>query len=262
VTRYLRLFAVQARTSISAAMAYRANFFIEGAITLIWTAVTLLPLVVVFGQRQTVAGWDEPQALIVVGYFLGVRAVLEGTISPSLSELVMRIRDGSFDYVLLKPVDAQAMVSTASYAPWRIFDLLGALALIGYAFVQRGAPPAPADAALGAVLFGCGVLAAYALWIVCAAASFWVVRMDNLMYLLTAVFDVGRWPIDVFRGAWRVVFTVVIPVAVMTTFPAEALLGRIDLTHTLATIGGALALLVISRLVWRTAIRNYTSASS
>jgi len=48
----------------------------------------------------------------------------------------------------------------------------------------------------------------------------------------------------------------------MTTFPAMALLGRLDANTALATFGGAALMLVLSRLVWRAAIANYTSASS
>jgi len=262
MTRFLRLLAIQLRISIASAMAYRANFVLEGAMSVLWTSITLLPLIVVFEGRDQVAGWDAPSALVVISYFMAVRAVLEGLISPSLVDLVEKIRSGSFDYVLLKPVDAQAMVSASRYEPWKVFELAAALAVAIYAFVQRGAPPAPADLALGIVLFGTGVIATYALWILCAAASFWVVRLDNLMYLLGAIFDTARWPVHVFPTAWRFVFTFVIPVAVMTTYPAMALLGKLDLEHTLATVAGALALLVISRVVWRTAIRSYTSASS
>ena len=262
MTRYLRLFAVQLRISVASAMAYRANFVLEGVMSLAMMALMLLPLVVVYDGRTTVAGWDAPSALIVIAYFMAVRAVLEGLITPSLADLVEKIRTGSFDYVLLKPIDAQAMVSASRYEPWRVFDLGAAIAIIIYAFVQRGAPPALADLALGIVLFVTGVMAAYALWIVCAAASFWVGRLDNLMYLLGAITDAARWPVAVFPAAWRFVFTFVIPVAVMTTFPAQGLLGELAAGPALATIGGSIALLVISRLVWRTAIRSYTSASS
>jgi ABC-2 type transport system permease protein len=262
MTRYLRLLALQFRISAASAMAYRANFLIEGVMSLAWMAITLLPLIVVFSNRDTVAGWDRPSALIVMAYFMATHAVLEGTISPSLADLVERIRMGSFDYVLLKPVDPQIMVSAARYQPWKVFDLLGAIALLAYAFAARGAPPALLDAMLGVALFGTGVLASYALWILCAAASFWVVRLDNLMYLLGAIFDTARWPVHVFPGAWRFIFTFIIPVAIMTTFPAEAMLGKIDARTALATLGGCLALLIVSRMVWRTAIRSYTSASS
>lgn len=260
--RYLRLFVVQLRISAAAGMAYRADFLLEGVMAFAWMGLTLLPLVVLYQGRDSVAGWDAPSALIVVAYFMAIRAVLEGVVSPSFVELVERIRTGAFDYVLLKPVDAQAIVSASRFEPWKLFDLLGAFAVATYAFYQRGSPPAARDVVLGLVLFGAGVLAMYALWMLCAAASFWVVRLDNLTYLLGSIFDTARWPVQVFRGMWRFVFTFIIPVAVMTTYPAMALLGRLDAETAIAVIAGALGLLVISRLTWTAAIRSYTSASS
>jgi ABC-2 type transport system permease protein len=260
--RYLRLAALQLRISAAAGMTYRADFLIQGVLALFSLGLVLLPWVVLFDGRDTVAGWDRPSMLLVMAYFLGMRAVLEGLISPSLIDLLERIRSGAFDYVLLKPVDAQALVSTSRSDPWQAFDLLFAIGVAVYAFVDRGSAPAPQDVALGVALFATGTLAMYSLWIVCAAAGFWVVRLDNLTFLLGAIFDVARWPVDVFRGIWALVFTFIIPVAVMTTFPAEALLGRLSAEKALATVGGALALAIVSRLVWRLAIRSYTSASS
>jgi len=260
--RYLRLLLVQLRISAAAGMAYRADFLLEGVMSLASIGLTLLPLIVLYNGRDTVAGWDAPSALIVIAYFMAVKAVLEGVVSPSFVDLVERIRSGAFDYVLLKPVDAQAMVSASRFEPWQVFNFLGAIAIAIYAFWKRGSPPELSHVVLGLVLFVAGVLAMYSLWILCAAASFWVVRLDNLTYLLGSIFDTARWPVQVFPHLWRFVFTFVIPVAVMTTYPAMALLGRLDARTAVATIGGAIALLVFSRLVWRSAIRSYTSASS
>jgi ABC-2 type transport system permease protein len=260
--RYLRLAIVQARISAAAGMTYRSDFLIEGVMTIAWAALTLLPLVVLYDGRDSVAGWDVSSALIVMAYFMAVKAVLEGMISPSLIDLVERIRSGAFDYTLLKPVDAQALISASRFEPWKIFDILAAIGLAVYAFHRRGTVPGIHDVALGLVMFGAGVLARYSIWIVFASASFWVVRLDNLTFLIGAIFDTARWPVHVFRGVWRVVFTFVFPIAVMTTYPAMALLGTLDAATALATLGGSALLLVISRLVWRTAIRNYTSASS
>ena len=260
--RYLRLASVQARISIAAGMAYRADFLLAGVMTAAWTALTLLPLLVLYEDRQAVAGWDKPSALMVMAYFMAVRSVLEGVVSPSLVDLVERIRSGAFDYVLLKPVDAQALMSASRFEPWKVFELVAAIVIAIYAFDLRGAGPTLSDIALGLALYAAGLLAMYSLWIVCAAAAFWVVRLDNLTYLLGAIFDTARWPVHVFRGAWRILFTFVIPLAVMTTYPAMALLGRLGAEAAVATVGGALALFAVSRIVWRTAIRNYTSASS
>jgi ABC-2 type transport system permease protein len=262
MTRYFSLFATNLRTSVATAMQYRANFIIEAVLSFAWLAIALLPLIVLFEQRESVAGWDKPSALIVMAYFMAVKAIMEGMVTPSLVSLVEKIRSGAFDYVLLKPVDAQFMVSTAGYEPQKVIDLLGAIVLATYAFSMRGEWPTAGQVGIGVVLLISGVLAMYSLWIICAAASFWVVRLDNLIYLLMAIFDTARWPIHVFRGAWRFVFTFIIPVAIMTTFPAMALLGKLSPRTTLLTIAGSLAMLMISRLIWRAAIRNYTSASS
>lgn len=262
MTRALRLVLLQLRVNIARAAAYRADFIFNGVMTLVSMALALLPLLILFDQRTVVAGWDKPSALVVMSYFMAVEAILEGLINPSLVDLVERIRTGAFDYVLLKPVDAQLMVSTSRQEPWHVIDFAGALGLAIYAFWLRGEPPALVDVLLGTALLVTGVAAMYAVFVACAAASFWVVRLDNLVYLLGAVFDTARWPVQVFRGVWRIVFTFVIPVAIMTTYPAMALLGRLDGRTALATVGGTALLLGVARLIWRTAIRSYTSASS
>lgn len=262
IRRYVRLLALQLRMSAAAGMAYRADFILEGVMAFAWTFLTLLPLWVLFDQRETVAGWDFPSALVVIAYFTAVKAVMESVVSPSAVDLVERIRSGSFDYMLLKPVDAQVMMSGSRLEPWQILDLLFAIGIATYAFIERGTAPAPADIGLGILLFIAGCVAMYALWFALAAVAFWVVRLDNLPFLLGAIFDTARWPVQVFPKLWRFLFTFVIPIAVMTTYPAMALLGEIDATTTLAVLGGSLGMLIVCRLVWRSAIRNYTSASS
>jgi ABC-2 type transport system permease protein len=95
---------------------------------------------------------------------------------------------------------------------------------------------------------------------VTVSAAFYLVRIDNLTQLFNAVFDAARWPIQVFRGAVRTIFTFVIPLALMTTYPAEALLGRPMLPTLAASLAAAALALALARLVWRASIARYTSA--
>ena len=74
----------------------------------------------------------------------------------------------------------------------------------------------------------------YSLKILAVSAAFYVVRIDNLAHLFDAVFDAARWPAPIFRGAVRFVFTFVIPLALMTTYPARALLGTLPDAHARA----------------------------
>jgi ABC-2 type transport system permease protein len=88
------------------------------------------------------------------------------------------------------------------------------------------------------------------------------VRLDNLIYLFNSIFDAGRWPAAVFRGFWRIIFTFVVPLALMTTYPALALLGRLQATTAATALGGALVFVVLARAVWIRSIGHYRSASS
>jgi ABC-2 type transport system permease protein len=266
VARYGRLFGVQVRMSAVTAMQYRADFLVRGFVTLLWMSVTLLPIVVVFGARKEVAGWSFPETLVVVGWFALVRAVLEGGVSPSLTAVVEHVRKGTLDFVLLKPADAQFLVSTAKFEPWRIIDVAGALAIFAYAFAHLHRWPAPAAVLAGLAFLVLAIVVLYSFWILVVSAAFWVVKVDNLSYLFQSLFDMGRWPVTMFKGFFRgalyYVFTFVFPLALMTTYPALALLGKLTLGRALVAGAGGLAFAAVARAAWTRALRMYTSASS
>jgi ABC-2 type transport system permease protein len=264
--RYLRLLGIQIQISASMAMQYRLDFFFKGLMALFWLGITLVPLLVVFSQRNAVARWTWPEALVVLGWFSLLKAVLEGGVTPSLTAVVEGVRTGSLDFVLLKPADAQFLVSTARFEPWRLIDLVGALGILVYAFSRLGRWPSAASLALAAVLLVVAVLLLYSIWILVVSASFWVVRVDNLSYLFGSIFDAARWPIDVFRNVFRgvlhFVFTVIFPLALLTTYPAKALLGKLTLPSAGLVLAGGIAFAGVARAVWKKAIGFYTSASS
>jgi ABC-2 type transport system permease protein len=262
VARYARLLRLQLRMSALTAMQYRADFVVRGLLAILSMSVLLLPLFVVFGARRTVAGWTFPEALVVVGWFTLLRAVLEGGVSPSLTAVVEHVRHGTLDFVLLKPADAQFLVSTAKFEPWRVVDVAGAFAIFGYAFSHLHRWPTPRDLVVGLVFLGLAVLVLYSFWILVVSAAFWVVKVDNLSYLFQSLFDAARWPITIFRGALAFVFTFVFPLALMTTYPALALLGKLGPGTAIAALASGLVFAALARAVWIRALAMYTSASS
>ena len=262
MSRYFRLLWIQLRASLATAMQYRADFVIDGVLSLWWMVWTLVPLTVVFSGRASVAGWTFPEALLVAAWFTILRGVLEGSINPSLLQVSEQIRTGSLDFVLIKPADGQFLVSTARFAPWKIVDILAGCVMIGIAFHGLHRVPAILDVFVAAVLLVAALTVLYSLWILVVCASFWVVKLDNLSFLLSSIFDAARWPLDLFRGVWRVIFTFVIPLGLMTTYPARALLGSLSGRTAAFALAGAAVFSTIARLIWTRALARYTSASS
>ena len=221
-----------------------------------------MPLVVAFGARQEIAGWSFGEALLVMGAFTLLQAILEGAINPSLTSVVDHIRKGTLDFVLLKPADAQFLVSTAQFKPWRATNVVTAAVVFFYAFRLLGRTPSPGGMVAAALLLVASTLLLYSLWILTVSAAFYVVRVDNLTFLFSSIFDAARWPSTMFRGVLSFVFTFVIPLALMTTYPALALLGKLHTSTMLLALAGSAAFALVARLVWLGSIGKYTSASS
>lgn len=253
---------LQLRLSLALGMQYRWNFLVDGLVSLLWTALGLVPLYVAFHGRPAIAGWTYERALCVVGWFTLLKGVLDGAVNPSLLMVVGQIRQGTLDFVLLKPADAQFLVSTARFEIWKGIDALASLFIFAWAFSLLGHGPSPWGALLSVALLGCAILVLYSVWIMVVAAAFWVVKLDNLAYLFGAIFDFARWPVTVFKGVFRVIFTFIIPLGIMTTYPAEALLGTLSPSTAVTSIAGGVAFATLARAIWTRAIRRYTSASS
>jgi ABC-2 type transport system permease protein len=260
VRRYFELLAIQTRAAVLLSLQYRVEFFVQAAMALFWSATALVPLLLLFSMRDSVAGWTAYQALIVVGFFMALKGVLLGAIQPALANVVEHIRKGTLDFLLLKPVDAQFMLSTSKLELSRAADVLAGFALAGYATYASGARPTLAQVALSGMIVLCALGILYAIWILVVSLSFPVVKIDNLSYLIVSTFDAARFPASVFRGLLSFIFTFVVPLGLMTTFPALALLGKLGLGQALTALLVASGFLLVSRLVWLRSVRFYTGA--
>lgn len=260
--RYLRLFALQLRMSALLGLQYRLDFLVDAAMSLFWTTSALVPLLVLFHQRPEVAGWSWPQALLVIGFFTILRGVIEGGIQPALQDVSEHIRKGTLDFLLLKPADAQFLVSTARFDLWRGIDVLSGIGILAWALVELRHFPHPASVMAALALLAGAVVILYSIWILVISLAFHVVKVDNLTQLFHSLFDAARWPASVYRGVLAFVFTFVIPLAVMTTYPALALQGELPILSLTGALVGAGAFFLFARGVWKRAIRHYVGVGS
>jgi ABC-2 type transport system permease protein len=249
------------RASLMVALQYRGDFVFELFTGVIRTIGRVLPLLLVYGHTTSISGWTADEAMLVMGFFLLMTAFHEGLMEPNLGEVVEAVRQGTLDLWLLKPADAQLFVSIRRVDPAYAWDVFAAFAVIGIASWRVGLP-SPLDVVVAFVLLACGLCAMYGLWLLAITTSFWFVRVDNLRFLLLSVADAGRWPLGVFTGWVKLLFVAVVPVALVTTFPAEALRGTWGWPLVAIAVSVALAFLIGSRLAWVRALRSYTSASS
>jgi ABC-2 type transport system permease protein len=258
--RYWQVLNLFWGTAIAAELEYRLNFVVAALSSLGGLAGSLFGLFLFYRTGYQFQGWTWEEALVVLGIFTLLQGFSSTFLAPNLNKIVKQVEDGTLDFVLLKPISSQFWLSTRTLSPWGIPDLIFGSIIILYAGTHLGLNPGAYLLALPPLAFG--FLSLYSLWFMLGATSIWFVKIYNVTEVLRGLLEAGRFPIVAYPLAYRVFLTFIIPVAFLTTVPAQALLGQGDGRWVIGSALLAIALLQLSRWFWRFALRFYTSASS
>jgi ABC-2 type transport system permease protein len=262
MTNALRLLRLHVRLGLLSDLAYRSNFWFQIVESLLVVATSILSLGVVFYQTDELAGWRPYELVALLGVYFLVRGLLSLVVSPSFEKLLADVRSGGLDFVLVKPVDAQLLVSIQEVRIWKGIDALLGVALIAFALTRLQVPLGPLELAGFALALAAGATIVYSVWLVLVTLSFWLIRVENILVIFWNLFWCARWPVRIYPGWLRWLLTLVVPVGFAVTVPAEALAGRIHATDLVWGTAIALASLVLSRLFWLRGLRHYAGASA
>jgi ABC-2 type transport system permease protein len=258
--RYWRILTLFWSTAIAAELEYRLNFLIATLSSLANLGGSLFSLFLFYRTGYEFAGWSWQQALLVLGIFTLLQGVSGTFLVPNLNRIVQQVEQGTLDFVLLKPISSQFWLSTRALSPWGIPDLFFGLATIIYGGVLLQLNPL--NYLLSLVPISFGIIILYSLWFMLGATSIWFVKIYNITEVLRGLLEAGRYPIAAFPTVYRFFFTFIVPVAFLTTVPAETLLGRSPVPWIVGAGILAVLLFTIASFFWRYALRFYTSASS
>ena len=258
--RYLGVLKLFWSTAIAAELEYRLNFALATLSSVGGLVGSLFGLFLFYRTGYQFQNWSWEEALVVLGIFTLLQGFSATFLAPNLNKIVRQVEEGTLDFVLLKPISSQFWLSTRTLSPWGIPDLLFGLILIGYAGYQLQLTPWSYLFSLPTLIFG--FISLYSLWFMLGATSIWFVKIYNVTEVLRGLLEAGRFPIVAYPVAYRAFFTFVIPVAFLTTVPAQTLLGRGNFTWVAGSALLAILLLQVSRWFWGFALRFYTSASS
>ena len=258
----LRLLWLFFRVGVMGELAYRFNFVIQLLQSILQLGTALAGLAVVFSYTDTLGGWRSDEVVALVGVYIFVGGVIGLVIQPSMEAFIEAVRDGTLDFTLTKPEDAQLLVSVKAVEIWQLIDIVLGIGVLAVALSRLGERVGIGQAAAFAGMLLAGGVIVYSFWLILATLSFWFVRVENILLIFQSMYEAGRWPVSLYPGWLRFGLTFLVPVAFATTVPAAALTGRLDLQTLLGALALAAALLVASRLFWRVGIRHYSGASA
>src|SRR5262249_54420733 len=154
------------------------NFVVKILVEILWLVILLLFYHTIFAQTRVVATWTQSEYLFFVGMHFAIGGLIETLFLENCNNFADLVRSGDLDFVLLKPIDEQFLISCRaidwSCAPnvlMGIGVMLFALADLGWPSFDR--------VLLFLAMVVCGCALAYGFLLALTAASIWFMRNQS-----------------------------------------------------------------------------------
>ncbi len=264
--RYARLLGSLGRYTLAREMAFRGNFLVKVSVEVIWLGILLAFYRTVFAKTSVIATWTETEYLFFVGCFFAINGLIETLFLENCNEFSELVRTGDLDFLLLKPIDEQFLVSLRRIDWGCAPNVIMGAAVMLIALIQMHWSFDAIRLASFVVLFVCGTLIAYSFMLILTSFSVWLVRNQSLMEMWWLFSSLARYPKEIFAGTWAEpigrFFTYILPILLVSNVPAATMVKAIEPRLVGFTLVATVVSAWASRWFFRKALRSYRSASS
>ncbi len=257
--KYLRLWAKSFALELSSEMAYKWNFFIKMLALMMADVVGPLVIMFIYTNTPGIPGWSFEEFLLFQGTGILVFGLAHFLLILMPYKVIEMVKEGTFDKVLIKPFDPLLYMTFSSMDLEGIAEVAVGVALVAYSMNAIGVTLG-LNFALYLALVALAFLFQYAMMIMVASLAFLVVKSFALMDLIFKLGDFARYPLNVYDLGLRAMLTFVFPIAVSAFYPVEVLLRGLRPSVMALIAAPVLIFLGVSVMLWKLAMRKYTSA--
>jgi ABC-2 type transport system permease protein len=247
--------------SVRRSVTFRADLLFEFVVAVVAGAASLAALGVVYTRTDDLGGWSAGEAIVLLGTFQIVSGLRAAFIEPNLQWFGEQVKNGEFDALLVQPAPAILLASLGTYAPLALLQVALGFGVVGYGLSQAAVGVTLTGVFAWLVLVVTATMITWATRVLFASVVFWALGL-SLDVVYEAVWQFGRYPVQLYATPLRLLLSYGFPVALVATVPAEVLArggGLVAVPVALAVAAGACA---IALCVWRSGLRRYTSATS
>ncbi len=258
--KYWKVFKQSIKNAIAYLFAYRSDFTLKLFLGAGWSLTWIAMISVFFSHTESFNGWNKNDVLLIIFSFQFLEFV--SIFGNNLNSLESDIRHGSFDFVVTKPIDSQF------FATFSRPDFTNLIFFISYEIpilillIKNHTQIIWTNIPVYLLLLVCANVIWFSITTLCVTINFWRQRLDNLQGMAWALMEFGRYPMTIFPKNLKLLFYSFIPLAFLGFVPASVLLGRTPWTIIFPAFSVSFLFLLVSRLVWKRAVKKYSSASS
>ncbi len=263
VRRHLSLLAEYFLQYTKVRIAYRGDFFISVATTLVATTFGVAVVWLIFGKIPNLLGWTFYEILLIYGFSL-LPMSLFNMLSINLYYFSQTyIIEGKFDRVLLRPLNTLFQILFEQFRLEALSDTVLGVFLIIACSKKLGLQLSPLDWLFLAFAAVCGCLIYIAVFLSLTCVSFW---MEDRVGIIPPVYNMltfGRYPLDIYNSVVKFILSWIVPFGFATFYPTAVLLrGDTYAIYAWLLPVVTTVFLMMSIALWNRGVRNYSSTGS
>ncbi len=261
--RNLKLILTLAKLRLSHLMVFRLSFFGAFFVDSSLFAIQLLLFDVIYGQVESIGGWQRGEMTIFIGTFSMVDAINMCTFFFGLISIPEKIRTGALDHYLTKPSNTLLRLSFEQMNPGSLPIIAMSLIIIARGVSLLPAPPTVPEIFGYVLLVLLMTLLWYDLMLLLRTVPFFVMSAAAVHQMEEPLIELSmKVPGVVFEGVWKIIFQVVLPYGLLATLPTQMLTGTLTLPGLAWGCGVAVIFTVFALRLWKFGLSRYKSASS
>ena len=182
LSRYLSIYAALWKNSVVREMSFKTNFLLWIVVELLWFALQLGFMAVIYQHTDSIAGWTKWEVVLLIGVSHFIQQLYTALFLTNVTQLSEYIRTGKLDFMLLLPINTRFLVSFRQVDLGGFVNAASAVGVMAYA-AHRLALTITAVQVIGFLLLTvCSILVHYSLMLMLAATSFWTVRGQGVVW--------------------------------------------------------------------------------
>ena len=263
LARYLRIYGELWKNSVSREMAFKTNFILWIVVEVLWFALQLGFIGVLFLHTERIATWNKWEVVMLLGASQFIQQACSAIFLTNCTALSDLVRTGKLDFMLLLPVNTRFLVSFRQVDLGGFVNAAFGLAVMGWAARQLHYSPSFGQSAGFLILCASGVFIHYSFMFMLSSVCFWTVRAQGIVWGYYNLFNIARMPDAAFQGFFKAFFRFAVPMLLVANVPVKWLIQKVASPWELVWLFAMSALSFwLSEFVWRNSLRLYTSASS
>lgn len=263
ILRHVRIWGALVRINFMGQMEYRVNFVTGILMEAGYLFAKIMYVIVAYAAGKHIAGYTPDELLVFIGTYVALTGFYAGVFAMNLFQLSNLVRDGSFDLLLVKPVNTLFMATfkRSDMGPL-VFDTLAGIIMVIVGLVRSGYAIDVQLVLFWSILAVCGGATGYFIWVIPMSLVFRIVRADAIAGLADTFWDFNNVPMVVYRRSFQLVGVFIIPLFVITNFPALFALGRLPPAWFFWGILSPVVFGLLATGIWKRAIRHYAGGGN